>query len=146
MGVALPLYRVCLPEVEPGVDDTPLGAISTKVDGQVPSQAMMPGVRVVTWWCGALIPVCLGTQPWAHMVPAPGSSGAVGLGVARLLLLGYPDSLFSPVNWGQVENNTEQACSQVKATKRMLLETLATVGQDILHAIQVSLKKSGKFT
>jgi hypothetical protein len=146
MGVTLPLYRVCLPEVEPSVDDTPLGAISTKVDGAGPQPSDDAGSPCRDLVVRGIDSSMLGHTTLGNMVPAPGSSGAVGLGVARLLLLGYPDSLFSPVNWGQVENNTEQACSQVKATKRMLLETLATVGQDILHAIQVSLKKSGKFT
>jgi hypothetical protein len=40
----------------------------------------------------------------------------------------------------------KQACSQVEATERMLLEMLDAVGRDILHPIRVSLEKSEKFT
>jgi hypothetical protein len=44
----------------------------------------------------------------------------MGLGLIGLLLSGYPDNSFLPVNLGQVENTVEQACSQVKDMKRML--------------------------
>jgi hypothetical protein len=80
------------------------------------------------------------------MVTAPRSSGAPSPWVAGLLLLGYLDSPFLPINWGLVENNVEEVCSQVEATKRMLQEKLVVVDRDILHPIQVCLKKSGKLT
>jgi hypothetical protein len=47
----------------------------------------------------------------SDMVPAPGSSGVVGPGVAGLLLSSYPGSPFLLDNWRQVENSVEQACS-----------------------------------
>jgi hypothetical protein len=79
-------------------------------------------------------------------VTVPRFSGTPSSWVAGLLLLGYLDSPFLPINWGLVENNVEEVCSQVEAAKRMLQETLAVVDLDILHPIRVYLKKSGKFT
>jgi hypothetical protein len=43
-----------------------------------------------------------------------------------------------------VEDNAAFACSQVIDAERLLLETLASVGQNILRLIRVSLKKGGK--
>jgi hypothetical protein len=40
-----------------------------------------------------------------------------------------------------MENSTEQACSRVAATDKLLREALAMVDQDILHPIRVSLKE-----
>jgi hypothetical protein len=132
--------------VEPGVDDAPLGAVSIEANraGPRPSDDVKsPFHDLVVWGTDSSM---LGHKSPGDTVPAPGSSGAVGSGVAKLLLSGYLGSSFPPVKWGQVENNMEQACSQVEAVKRMLQEMLATVGRDILHPIRVSLKKSGKFT
>jgi hypothetical protein len=52
---------------------------------QSPSQMMLVGVCIGTWWC--VVPVL-----------APRFLGAVGLGVAGLRLSGSPDSLSLPVN------------------------------------------------
>jgi hypothetical protein len=41
-----------------------------------------------------------------------------------------------------VEDNAEQACSQVVAVDRLLWGALAMVNQDILHPIWVSLDKN----
>jgi hypothetical protein len=62
---------------------------------------------------------------WWCMVPVPVRTGSPSLSV----------------NWGQVEDSVEQACSQVVAMKRLLRETLAMVSRDILHPIWVSLKE-----
>jgi hypothetical protein len=40
-----------------------------------------------------------------------------------------------------VEGSIEQACSWVVATDKLLWETMALVSWDILHPMQVSLKK-----
>jgi hypothetical protein len=65
---------------------------------------------------------------------APESSGTVSPGVIGLLL---------PVDWRRVEDNAEFVCSLVTIMERMLWDMLASVDRNILHPIQVSLKKEG---
>jgi hypothetical protein len=74
-------------------------------------------------------------------VPALRFSSAVGSGAVGLRLPGSLGSPSPPVSWGQVMNITEQACSWVAATKRLLWEVMATISRDVLHIIWVSLKK-----
>jgi hypothetical protein len=78
------------------------------------------------------------------MTPAPGSSGIVGPGVSRLVLSGSPGFAPPPNNWRRVEDNMEFACSQVIDAERLLHETLALVGRNILRLIRVSLKQERK--
>jgi hypothetical protein len=75
---------------------------------------------------------------------APGSSGATGPGVSGLFLSGSPGFLPPPINWRWVGDEVEFECSQVTTVERMLHEMLVSVDQNILHPIQVSLKKRGK--
>jgi hypothetical protein len=75
---------------------------------------------------------------------ATGSSGAMGSEVSELLLLGSTGSLPPPIDWRRVEDNMEFACSQVTDAERLLHETLASVGRNILRLILVSLKKERK--
>jgi hypothetical protein len=74
-------------------------------------------------------------------IPALGSSGAIGSGVAGLPLPGSPSSLPLPIDWRRVEDDAEFTCSQVTITKSLLHEMLALVGQNLVHLIWVSLKK-----
>jgi hypothetical protein len=76
--------------------------------------------------------------------PAPGSLGVVCLRISRLLLLGSPGFPPSLIDWRRVEDNAEFTCSQVTAAERLLQETLASVGQNKLRSIRVSLKMRGK--
>jgi hypothetical protein len=75
------------------------------------------------------------------VIPAPESSDATGPGVADLPLMGSPGSPPPPIDWSQVEDNMEFACSQVTVVERLLRETLASVSQNILNPIWVSFKK-----
>jgi hypothetical protein len=43
--------------------------------------------------------------------PAPRSSGAAGLGISGLYLLGSPSFLPPPINWRQVGDEAESTCS-----------------------------------
>jgi hypothetical protein len=65
-------------------------------------------------------------------------------GVSELLLLVAPGFLPSPIDWRQVKDNTMFTCSQVTDADRLLHETLASIGRDILRSIWVSLKKERK--
>jgi hypothetical protein len=56
--------------------------------GQTPDQTMMPEVYLMTWWCMVLVLVCPCAQARAMWLHPPGSSGAMGPGVAELLLPG----------------------------------------------------------
>jgi hypothetical protein len=93
--------------VEPNVDDVPLGAISIDAN------------RVESMVHGAS-PGTPGHTAPRDTVSAPGFPVAVGLGVARLLLSKSPRTLCPPINWGQVEDHVEQACSHVTAAGRLL--------------------------
>jgi hypothetical protein len=72
---------------------------------------------------------------------APGSSSATDLEVFGLYLSGSPSFPPPPINWRLVGDEAECACSQVAAAERLLYETLASVHQNILHLIRVSLKR-----
>jgi hypothetical protein len=73
--------------------------------------------------------------------PAPGSSGGTGLGVSGLYLPSSFSSSHPPINWSQVGDETESACSLVATAERLLHEMLASVHQNILHLIRVSLTR-----
>jgi hypothetical protein len=73
--------------------------------------------------------------------PAPASSGAVGPGVSGLYLPGSPGFPPSPINKRRVGDEAEYSCSRVTATGRLLHDKLALVDQNILHPIQVGLKR-----
>jgi hypothetical protein len=133
-------------QAEASADDAPLDAISIEEDGVGPppsDNTRSPHRDLVAWGINF---GTLGQTTLGDMVPTPEYSGAMGPGVARLLLSGYPGSLFPPVNWGLVESSVEYVCLLVEATKRMLQETLDAVEQNILCPIRVSLKKSENFT
>jgi hypothetical protein len=96
-------------------------------------------------WCMKLVfyerqhtPGC--TAP-GDAVPAPQFPGVVDPRVTGLGLSGSLSSLPSPVDWGQVEDSLEQACSQFAAADILLWEALAVVDQDIRHPSWVSLEK-----
>jgi hypothetical protein len=127
--------------VEPGADDVPVGTINVGADGADPRSGDNAGSPRRDLVVRGTDSCTLRHTTLGDTVLALGSSGAMGPGVVGLLMLGYPDSPFPRHRLWQVENSAEQACSQVEATKRMLHETLATVGRDILHIIRVSLKK-----
>jgi hypothetical protein len=140
-GSSAPLLQDAQARVELGVDGTPLGTVSTEADG---ADSRL-GDDVVSLLRDLVVRgTGLGTprriDP-SDAIPALGSSGIGGLGITRLLLLGTPDSSSPSIEWRQVEDNVEYACSQVTVVKRLLREALASVGQNILHLIQVSLKK-----
>jgi hypothetical protein len=78
------------------------------------------------------------------VAPALRPLGVVDLGVSELLLLGSRGFLHLPIDWIQVEDNAAFVCSQVTDVERLLHETLALVGRNILRSIQVSLKKERK--
>jgi hypothetical protein len=72
--------------------------ISVGANKADPIKAMMPGVYIVTRWCMAPDPVCLGTQPQVTWFHPPGSQVPRIQGVARLLLSGSPGSPSPPIN------------------------------------------------
>jgi hypothetical protein len=72
------------------------------------------------------------------VVPAPGSLGTVDPGVIKVGLPGYLGTSSPHVNWRQVENSVEQACSRVVAVDKLLWEAMVMVDWDILHLIWVS--------
>jgi hypothetical protein len=85
----------------------------------------------------------LGSAVLGDTALAPGSSSATCLGVSGLYLpdsLGFPPS---PINWRRVGDKAEFACTWVVTMERLLHKTLILVDQNILHLIQVSLKKRG---
>jgi hypothetical protein len=110
--------------------------------GQPPGHAMMTGPLHDLVMRGDGLGMPGRTAPGDAM-PAPESSSVVGSGIARLLLPGSLGSPPPPINWRQVEDNAEFTCSQVTVAERLLEETLASVGQNILHSIRISLKKEG---
>jgi hypothetical protein len=103
----LPLW----PRVEPDVDYAPLGAVSAganRVDPGLGDDAESLHHDLMVHGASPSMP---GLPAWGDAVPAPVFSGAMGLRVAVLLLSGSPVLGSSLVNWGQVEDRTEQACS-----------------------------------
>jgi hypothetical protein len=81
-----------------GTDDAPIGAISIEANGAGPwpgDDAESPRCDLVVWGDDFGMP---GHTTPSGMVPALGSSSGMGPGVAGLLLLSYPGSLFPLVN------------------------------------------------
>jgi hypothetical protein len=100
MGVVLPVFLGMPTRVEPSADDAPLGTICVGLDGADPQpgdDAGIPCRDLVVWGTDSGTP---GHTTPGNTVSTPGSSGAMGLGVAGLLLLGYPGSSFSHINSG----------------------------------------------
>jgi hypothetical protein len=88
-----------------------LGAVSVEVDGAGPRSCDDAGGlsrNLVVRGVGLGMP---GSAAPGDAIPAPESSGAVGPGATGLLLPGSPDSPLPPIDWGQVEDNAEFACS-----------------------------------
>jgi hypothetical protein len=69
------------------------------------------------------------------VAPALRPLGVVDLGVSELLLLGSRGFLHLPIDWIQVEDHAAFVCSQVTDVERLLHETLALVGRNILRSI-----------
>jgi hypothetical protein len=107
--------------VELDVDNAPLGTVS---DGANRAD-LQPGDDARSLCRDSMVhgagPCTPGHIALGNTVPTLGFPCAMGLGVAALLLSRTPDSPPRPVNWGQVEDRMEQACSQVD--------------EDILHPI-----------
>jgi hypothetical protein len=132
-----PVPREPKPEVweAPSVDDVPSGVSSVEVDGVGPR----PGDDVGgSLWglvmCGDRMGIPRSAAP-GDVSLAPGSSDAVGLGVFGLLLSGSPGHAPPPIDWRRVEGDAELMCSQVVDTERLLHDTLASVGRNILCAL-----------
>jgi hypothetical protein len=85
-----------------------------------------------------------GSTALGNTTSAPGSSGAADPGVSGLLPPGSPNFPSLPINWRQVEDNAAFTCLYLTDAERMLHETLASVGWNILRPIWVSLKKERK--
>jgi hypothetical protein len=62
-----------------------------------------------------------------------------------MLQPGCPGLPPPPINWRQVEDNAEFACSHVTNSERLLHYTLDSVSWNIMHLIRVSMKKRRKF-
>jgi hypothetical protein len=75
---------------------------------------------------------------------ALGPSSTFSAGVSGLYLSGSFDSPPPPINWRRVEDEAEFECLQVVTTERLLHETLASVHQNILRPVWVSLKTGAK--
>jgi hypothetical protein len=107
-------------QVEPNIDNALLGTISVgagRANPQPCDDTGSPRHELVVWGTDIGMP---GHTTPGDTVLAPGSTGAVGPGVAGLLLPGYPVSPSPPINCGHVEDRAEQACSQVVVAKRLL--------------------------
>jgi hypothetical protein len=75
-----------------------------------------------------------------------GSSSVMGPGVSGLYLsgsLGFPPP---PINWRWVRDEVESTCSWVTTTERLFHDTVASVNQNILRLIRVSLKREEDLT
>jgi hypothetical protein len=68
----------------------------------------------------------------------PESSDVVDLVIGVLGLSGYPRAPLHPTNWRQVARGAELTCLWVAIMCRLLKETLAVVGQDVLQPARVS--------
>jgi hypothetical protein len=75
------------------------------------------------------------------VAPAPGSSGAASPRVSKLYQPGSPSFPPSLINWRWVEDVAKSTYSQVTTTETLLHDTLASVDQNILRPIRVSLKR-----
>jgi hypothetical protein len=87
---------------------------------------------------GAGVP---GNAALGDVASAPGSSSTMSLGLSGLYLPGSPGAPAPPINWRWVEDEADFACLQVAAAERLLQEMLASVHQNILRLVQVSLKR-----
>jgi hypothetical protein len=85
--------------VAPGTDGMLLGAINVEVDGASPRPADDAGGLLQDWVMRGTNISALGRATPGDVTPAPGSSGAVGPRVSRLLLLGFPGFSPSPIDW-----------------------------------------------
>jgi hypothetical protein len=133
--------------VELDPDSAPLGAVSIEADMADPQQ----GDNARSSLCDLVVHgASLGMPERTNLgdaIPAPGPSGAGDPRLTGLILSGPPSprSSSASINQRQVEDNVEYACSQITITKRLLREMLASVSQNILHLIRVSLRKEGYF-
>jgi hypothetical protein len=71
----------------------------------------MPEVRPRTWWCMALVLVCLGAPPRVMRLEPPSPWVIWARGATGLLLPGSLGSSLMSIDWRQVEDNAEFACS-----------------------------------
>jgi hypothetical protein len=86
---------------ELSADDAPVGPFNIGADGVDPQSGDDAGSLhrdMVVWGTNSCTP---GHTTLGNTVPTLESSGAVGPGVVGLLLPGYPDSPFSPVDCGK---------------------------------------------
>jgi hypothetical protein len=81
-----------------------------------------------------------GTSP-GEAVQAYGSLSTMDPGVTELGFPSYPGMPSPPVSWKQMEGSAEHTCLWVPVVDRLLREAMAMVGRDILHPIQVNLKR-----
>jgi hypothetical protein len=105
--------------MELGVDSAPQGDVSIEANevdpqpgddaGTSPHDLVVRSASLGTLGC---------TDPSGAM-PGPGSSGAGGSRIIGLLL-GLCGSSSLSINWRQVEDNTEYACSQVTVIEKLL--------------------------
>jgi hypothetical protein len=127
-----------------GADGVSLGTISAEADGASPRPGNdTGGLLRHQVMSGADIGAPRSATP-GDTIPAPGFSSAASPMVSGLLLSG--STIFPPsaIDWRQVEDDVAFTCSQVTDVERLLHETLASVGRDILRLIRVSLKKVRK--
>jgi hypothetical protein len=131
------------PEVQDasGVDGMLLGTFSIDVDGARPRSGDDIEDLLQDWVMhGTDISAPESASP-SDATLATGSSCTAGPGVSRLVLPSSPGSLPLPIDKRQVEDNVAFTCSQVTDAVRLLHETLASVGRNILRQIWVSLIK-----
>jgi hypothetical protein len=85
-------------------------------------------------------PGCSLTQEAAldDAMSIPGSSYIVDLGAGVLGLSGYPRAPLQPTSWRQVAGGAKSTCSWVATVRRLLKETLAMVGRDVLQPARVN--------
>jgi hypothetical protein len=72
---------------------------------------------------------------------APGSSSVMRPRVSGLYLPRFPSFPPPPSNWWRVGDEAESTCSWVATIERWLHDMLASVNQNILRLIRVSLKR-----
>jgi hypothetical protein len=145
--VPLPIFMGCHPVPQPkwsGDGGAPQGATGAEVVDTGPrlgDSARSLLQDLVMHGVGAGV---LGSVATGDAALAPGSSSVVSPRVSGLYLPGSPDAPPPPINWRQVEDEAESACSQVTIVKRLLYETLASVHRNTLHPVRVSLKRETK--
>jgi hypothetical protein len=116
--------------VEPNADDVPLGAVNVLADRVDP----WSGDNVGSLHHGLVVhgagPGTPGHTTPGDVVPAHRFLGAVGPGVAGLLLLNSPGSPSPPLNWGLVEDSVDLSCSQDAATKKAAVRDAGSSRQE----------------